>query len=204
MTFLNSSHLNETLLQTVRTAENISALQKTLLSLPQQLRASHACGPAQGIHLTCSVPTCTCVLFWCCPNNFGDTQQCTVGLCKKHFKLAIHDLPHGTFTVGNYGPTLPTPSVPTARKQHRIQDNHNDPSDEDDTDDDYDQIVTFSLDCHPPVDEEADEQPQDLYPIGNTNQMENVCPLATSTDIVPLFMTENSSTTSQPPSASHG
>ena len=45
MTFLNSSHLNETLLQAVRTAENISALQKTLLSLLQQLRAAHACGP---------------------------------------------------------------------------------------------------------------------------------------------------------------
>ncbi|MPC84728.1 hypothetical protein E2C01_079476 [Portunus trituberculatus] len=45
MTFLNSSHLNETLLQAVRTAENISALQKTLLSLLQQLHASHACGP---------------------------------------------------------------------------------------------------------------------------------------------------------------
>ncbi|MPC84729.1 hypothetical protein E2C01_079477 [Portunus trituberculatus] len=151
---------------------------------------------AQGIHLIYSVPTCTCVLFWCCPNNFGDTKQCTVGLCKKHFKLAVHDLPHETFTVGNYGPTLPTPSVPTARKQRHIQDNHNDPSDEDDTDYDYDQIVTFALDCHPPVDEETDEQPQDLYPIGNTNQMENACPLATSTDIVPLFMTENSSTKS--------
>ena len=50
------------------------------------------------------------------------------------------------------------------------------------------------MDFHPPV--EGVEDPQDIYPIGKTNHMLNVCPLTTSVDITPLVMTENSSTTS--------
>ena len=142
---------------------------------------------AQGVHIPCSVPTCTCFLFWCCPHNFGDRNQCSFGLRRKHFKLTIPDVAHETFTVGKYGPALPAHCVPPASKHPRLHDVHNDHVEEDDGDDHED--ITFALEFHPPV--EGVEDPQDIYPIGNTNHMLNVCPLTTSADITPLVMTEN-------------
>ena len=49
---------------------------------------------AQCVHIPCSVLTCTCFLFWCCPHKFGDRNQCSFGLCRKHFKLTIPDMLH--------------------------------------------------------------------------------------------------------------
>ena len=45
MTFLNSSHLYEAMLEDMRTSENRSNLQKTLVSAVQNLRACHGTGP---------------------------------------------------------------------------------------------------------------------------------------------------------------
>ena len=137
----------------------------------------------------CSVFSCSNVLHWCCPYGYPD-QQCTVGLCKKHYKENFASAAQGTFTVGRYGPTRP-PNLDVHNRNSTFANNQVAPDPE--PDDAY--IVQFADEQHldlTPAD--IDDLPIYLFP--DVDNVHDECPLMTSSSQQPMYASYNSSATS--------
>ena len=139
----------------------------------------------------CSVFSCKNLLHWCCPYGYPD-RQCTVGLCKKHYKENFASAAQGTFTVGRYGPSRPAnPDVPD--RNDTLADNQVAPDPQPEPDDAY--VVQFADEQHlhlTPAD--IDDLPIYLFP--DADNVYDECPLMTSSSQQPMYASFNSSATS--------